>query len=272
MRALDIGVLPVQSGDELVGVITDRDLTVRGISQGLDPSMAPVREVMTPGVVSCFDDESLEEAASKMAIYRVRRLVVLDRAMCLAGLVSLDDVAAGTDNPALAGQTLVRTSSRPDRAHGFRRILVALDGSRFAERVLPSTESLAQRFGATVTLIQAIPPIAEPALAEGSRDVLSEERPMPLPIVDEMRAHAESYLRSVREALEARGLKVDADCPEGEASEVILRRARQLGADLIAITTHGRTGVDRMMFGSVAEEVQRHAPCPVLLVRVNDGY
>jgi predicted GH43/DUF377 family glycosyl hydrolase/nucleotide-binding universal stress UspA family protein len=162
---------------------------------------------------------------------------------------------------------------KSDRAHGFQRILVALDGSKFAERVLPSIETLAQEFGSTVTLIQAVTPIEEPIPTEVEQGVVSEDWQMSKagPITDEMRAHAESYLTGMRKALEARGLTVETDCPEGEASEAILRRARQLGADLIAITTHGRTGVDRMLFGSVAEEVLRRAPCPVLLIRVTDG-
>jgi nucleotide-binding universal stress UspA family protein len=174
------------------------------------------------------------------------------------------------DSPTLAGQTLMRVSSRPDRAPGFRRILVALDGSKFAERVLPSVESLAQKFGSTVILIQAVTPIEDPAPAEASLGVVSDDWPtsQAAPITDEMRVHAESYLTSVRKALEARGLAVETDCPEGKASEVILHQARRIGADLIAITTHGRTGVDRMLFGSVAEEVLHRAPCPVLLLRV----
>jgi nucleotide-binding universal stress UspA family protein len=75
----------------------------------------------------------------------------------------------------------------------------------------------------------------------------------------------------VGKALEARGLAVEIDFLEGNASEVILRRARQIRADLIAITTHSHTGIDRVMFGSVAEEVLRRASCPVLLVRVRGG-
>lgn len=274
MCELDIGVLPVQTRDELVGIITDRDMAVRAISQGLDPKKAEVGEVMTLGVVTCYDDQSLEEAASKMAAYRVRRLVVVDRAMRLVGIVSLDDVAAGVDTLTLVGDTLVRTSSRSDRAHGYRRILVALDGSKFAERVLPCIEPLAQKFGSNVTLIQVVAPIQEPVLAEASMGVVSQDwlTTEKAPITDEMRAHAESYLTGAQKALGDRGLAVESECPEGEASEVILRRARELGADLIAITTHGRTGVDRMLFGSVAEEVLRRAPCPVLLVRVHDGH
>jgi nucleotide-binding universal stress UspA family protein len=155
----------------------------------------------------------------------------------------------------------------------YCRILVALDGSPFAERVLPRVEPLAQKFGSTVTLIQAITPVQAPQMAELSSGVVSVEAPRGTwSITDEMRAHADSYLASVRKRLEARGLSVETECPEGEPSSVILHRACQLRADLIAITTHGRSGVDRMLFGSVAEDVLRRAPCPVLLVRVQDGH
>jgi predicted GH43/DUF377 family glycosyl hydrolase/nucleotide-binding universal stress UspA family protein/CBS domain-containing protein len=273
MRALDIGVLPVLEADELVGIITDRDMAVRAISQGLDPRTATVGDVMTSGVVTCFDDDSLEDAASRMAEYRVRRLVVVDRAMRLAGIVSLDNVALADDSSSLAGSTLAQTSSRQDRPHGYQRILVALDGSKFAERVLPSIEPLAQKFGSIVTLLQVVAPIQGPAGAETSGGILPENwmASGTVPVTDEMRAQAETYLSSVGKALEARGLAVEIDFLEGNASEVILRRARQIRADLIAITTHSHTGIDRVMFGSVAEEVLRRASCPVLLVRVRGG-
>jgi nucleotide-binding universal stress UspA family protein len=93
-----------------------------------------------------------------------------------------------------------------------------------------------------------------------------------VPKPGEIRSEAINYLLDVQQRLEAHGLTVEWESPEGLASEVILRRARQLGVDLIAVTTHGRTGVDRMLLGSVAEEVLRRAPCPVLLTRVQQTH
>lgn len=274
MRALDIGVLPVQDGDEVVGVITDRDMTVRAIARGLDPKTAVVGEVMTPDVVFCFDNQTVEEAATKMAASQIRRLVVLNRAKRLVGIVSLDDVATGADDPKLVGETLERASARPDRMRReYQRILLALDGSRFAERVLPCLEPLAQKFGSTVTLLRALTPVRAPVTPDASAGAVSEGWPAADEdvVTDEMRRDAASYLTDVRRRLQARGLTVESESPEGPASDAILRRARQLGVDLIAITTHGRAGVDRMLLGSVAEDVLRRAPCPVLLVRVQEG-
>jgi predicted GH43/DUF377 family glycosyl hydrolase/nucleotide-binding universal stress UspA family protein/CBS domain-containing protein len=258
MRAGDAGILPVQAGDELIGVVTDRDLALRAVAQGLDPKTATVREVMTAEVHYCFDDESLEEAAGKMEDNRVRHLVVLDRAKRLTGVVSLDDVAAWD-----------RMRRR------YERILVAVDGSRRAELVLASIEPLARTFGSRVILLRVVTPAHAPTSDTGAEGTTSANRPAAGadPTADDT-AHFEAtrYLTAVQQRLVAQGLTVESECPEGPASEMILRRARQLGADLIALTTHGRTGVDRLLLGSVAEDVVRRATCPVHLVRVHSGH
>ena len=110
MKSLDIGMLPVCDGDRLVGVITDRDITVRGVAQGYDPKTARVQEVMTPEVIYCFDDEDVKEAAEKMEEKQVRRLPVLNREKRLVGIVSLGDLAVRTGKEKLAGEVLERVS------------------------------------------------------------------------------------------------------------------------------------------------------------------
>lgn len=110
MKSLDIGMLPVCDGDRLVGVITDRDITVRGVAQGYDPKTARVQEVMTPEVIYCFDDEDVKEAAEKMEEKQVRRLPVLNREKRLVGIVSLGDLAVRTGKETLAGVVLERVS------------------------------------------------------------------------------------------------------------------------------------------------------------------
>ena len=110
MKSLDIGMLPVCDGDRLVGVITDRDITVRGVAQGSDPKTARVQEVMTSEVIYCFDDEDVKEAAKKMEEKKVRRLPVLNREKRLVGIVSLGDLAVRTGKEKLAGEVLERVS------------------------------------------------------------------------------------------------------------------------------------------------------------------
>jgi nucleotide-binding universal stress UspA family protein len=93
----------------------------------------------------------------------------------------------------------------------------------------------------------------------------------PTPVVQAERDEAVEYLNGVTERLRSQGLQVDAETPEGPAAHMIADRARDLGVDLIVMSTHGRGGLGRLVFGSVADSVLRHASCPVLLVRVREA-
>jgi CBS domain-containing protein len=92
MKKIDAGVLPVTDGERLVGMITDRDIALRGLAEGKGPE-AKVREAMTQEVKYCFDDEDVAQVANNMAELQVRRLPVLDRDKRLVGIVSLADLA-----------------------------------------------------------------------------------------------------------------------------------------------------------------------------------
>jgi CBS domain-containing protein len=117
MKSRDIGPLPVCDNDRVVGMVTDRDITVRATAEGEDPTGVRVRDIMTPEVVYCFEDQLVSEAARLMAEKQIRRLVVLDRERRLVGIVSLGDVAVETGDEQLAGVTLEAVSepTRPSR-------------------------------------------------------------------------------------------------------------------------------------------------------------
>jgi len=115
MAQLDIGALPVEDNDRLVGMITDRDITVRAVAAGLGPD-ALIREVMTQDIKYCFDDQSIDEVTSNMADIRVRRLPVLDRNKRLVGILSLGDIAIDEGAQDEAGEALGGIS-RPGGEH-----------------------------------------------------------------------------------------------------------------------------------------------------------
>ena len=92
MAEVDSGVLPVGENDRLVGMITDRDIAVRGIAKGKGPDTS-VRDVMTDHVDYCFDDQDVNEVTKNMADIKVRRLPVLNREKRLVGIISLGDIA-----------------------------------------------------------------------------------------------------------------------------------------------------------------------------------
>jgi len=107
MKALDVGALPICGDDDrLAGILSDRDITIRVVAAGSDPQTTKVREAMTPGVVYCFDDQDVIEAAELMEDKQVRRLVVLNRAKRLVGIVSLGDLAVRSGDEQLAGETI----------------------------------------------------------------------------------------------------------------------------------------------------------------------
>jgi CBS domain-containing protein len=108
MQEMDVGVLPVCDGPNVLGIVTDRDIVVRGIALGLTPE-APVEEVMTADVVTCAPEDDIEEVAEAMQDAQVRRIPVLDEASALVGMVTLGDLATRVDER-LAGEALTQVS------------------------------------------------------------------------------------------------------------------------------------------------------------------
>jgi CBS domain-containing protein len=110
MKALNVGMLPICEKDRLIGMITDRDMIVRAVALGANPNTTPVREVMTPEVFYCYEDDDIQEAAELMERRQIRRLPVLSSEKRLVGIVSLGDLAVRTHREQLAGEVLQRVS------------------------------------------------------------------------------------------------------------------------------------------------------------------
>lgn len=117
MSALDIGAVPVCDGDRLVGMVTDRDIVLRGVAQSCAPDTTPLSTVMSRDACWCYEDDSVDDAADKMRDAQIRRLPVVDRDKKLVGMLSLGDLATKGD-VGEAGETLEQVSepSRPDRS------------------------------------------------------------------------------------------------------------------------------------------------------------
>jgi CBS domain-containing protein len=113
MKELDVGAIPVCDGQKLSGLVTDRDITVRAVAEGRDPSKTRVSEVMSSEIAYCFEDDPVEQAAKLMESKQIRRLPILDRNKQLAGIVSLGDIAVRTEGSRqkdLAGEALEEIS------------------------------------------------------------------------------------------------------------------------------------------------------------------
>jgi len=178
-----------------------------------------------------------------------------------------DKVLRATERPVV----LIRAKgARPDmlvEKGAFKRVLVPLDGSKESEAVIPYIEELASRLGAEVTLLQV--------LAIVYHVYISGDAPAQVPYTEEemkpLKASAETYLEKVGSGLRGKGVTTKCQVRVGAAGHEIIKLADEIGADIVAMSTHGRSGVGRWVFGSVAEKVVRTGNAPVLLVRTPEA-
>ena len=98
MRREDIGAIPVGENDRLIGMVTDRDIAIRGVANGDAVDNLTARDVMTDGIIWCRADDDIEDAAELMQSRRIRRLPVIDENRRLVGMVSLGDLSHAADN------------------------------------------------------------------------------------------------------------------------------------------------------------------------------
>ncbi|HEX6387373.1 MAG TPA: universal stress protein [Anaerolineae bacterium] len=149
----------------------------------------------------------------------------------------------------------------------FKRILVPLDGSRLAEAALPAAIELASKFDSVVTLLRVVqPPQLVMTHTDGS--IYAE-------LLTNLRQQAEEdaalYLKAHQNLLRQQGYSVHSHISEGEpVAEIILEVAANRDCDTIVMSTHGRGGISRWVFGSVADKVLRQANVPVLLIRARE--
>jgi nucleotide-binding universal stress UspA family protein len=148
----------------------------------------------------------------------------------------------------------------------IRRILLPLDGSKMGEQAIPHAESLIQALGAQAVLIQALEPLKEikgegyrgyPVLSEAELRVLNERR----------REFARAYLDGMSNAFKEKGLRASITVLRGSPADQILEYARANAIDLIAMSTHGRSGVGIWVFGSVTDKLLHAGDTAVLVVR-----
>ena len=141
----------------------------------------------------------------------------------------------------------------------YKRVLVPVDGSEVAEAIVPFVLEIAGPLDLDVTLVRVNQPIA-PLAIEGTRRFEVED-------IERRREETLAYLAGIAAELRAKGIRVTTIVRRGEPVAEILAAAREEDVDLIAMSTHGRTGPARLLFGSVAEGVLRHAGVPVFLMK-----
>ena len=145
----------------------------------------------------------------------------------------------------------------------YQRVLVPLDGSRVAEAILPFIEQIAGPLDMEVLLVRVVP------LTSMDVAAMAKEAQRGEPILKEL--DAQGYLEPLVASLKAKGVRAGARVRIGDPATEIVAAAKEINADLIAMTTHGRSGLGRLLFGSVAEAVLRGSPIPVFLLRTSEA-
>jgi nucleotide-binding universal stress UspA family protein len=141
----------------------------------------------------------------------------------------------------------------------YKRILVPLDGSPLSEAVLPHAEVIAKAMDAEIILLNIIPSIAPEFSVPSSTPILST--------FPQIEAEMKTYLKSMCSKLEKEGLRVTYLIREGVMPEIILEVAEIMQVDMIAMSTHGRTGAQRLWFGSITDGVVHRSLLPVMVIR-----
>jgi nucleotide-binding universal stress UspA family protein len=141
----------------------------------------------------------------------------------------------------------------------YKKILVPLDGSKTAEGVLSHAKALAYSEGAELILLTVA--------SNPTMDYVFSDPGIAQSAIEEQQTRSKKYMTEMESQLKAAGFKVSALLREGAVADVILRTAEEINADVIAMSTHGRTGPARWLLGSVADRVVRSSKVPVLLIR-----
>jgi len=148
----------------------------------------------------------------------------------------------------------------------YKKILVPLDGSQRAEAIMPHVEDMAARYGATIVLIQVIEPALQATVTYGgvpTYHVVEGE-------MEQLTQQAQTYLDGWKTVLANKGLEAKVIAVSGPIVPMILRVAEKEAVDLLAMSSHGRTGLPRVFYGSVAAGVLNQTELPLLLVRSRD--
>ncbi len=143
----------------------------------------------------------------------------------------------------------------------YRTILIPLDGSERAEKILPHVESLVACTGARIALLRVIEPVSAVVPTHASWPAVYIDQ------LDSMVKEAETYLAGVMERLREKKISVEARVVHGPIVESIIQTAEEVDADLIAMASHGRSGLGSVFYGSVAAGVLQRAERPLLLIR-----
>ena len=238
------------------------EVTVLYVFEDPDASYCPPAQIakVCRGVRAAGMNAHLElrEGMPAEEILRAAKSSKVDLiAMSTHGRGGLSRLVAGSVAESVLRRAVVPllVTRQGSNAQSWKKIVVALDGSDRGNSILPDAFRLAKKLGSTLDFVRVALPVVHPT-------GVGEIPMIPFPPADPM-----PFLNALVERARSEGIDAHAVGLEGRACSQILRHVQESGAGLLCMATHGRTGLTRVILGSIAEEVLRNAPCPVLLRR-----
>jgi len=244
-------VVPSYVGDlDMVGVGDVMGAMRKPCEKALKEAEKLAREEGVLIKTVCEEGEIFERI-SDLAAAENCDLIVIGR----RGLHRLERSLVGSVTARVIGYSQRDVLVVPDDTHvGFQRVLVATDGSKQCRAAVERAIDFSQSYGGEISVVSIVDVPAE----------FYAEAPQ---VVDDMIYKAKGYVEEVKKQAEASGVKAEAFVREGEAYQAIIDIAKARDVNIIVMGSHGRTGLKRLLMGSVAEKVIGYAPCPVLVTR-----
>ena len=245
-------VVPEYKGElDLTGVSDIRKLLLRPGEELLSKATALAKREGAL-IKTVLEEGEIFERIVDLAEAENCGIIVMGR----RGMSTLERALVGSVTARVIGHSQRDVLVVPESAKiGWKKILLATDGSKHSLNATEKAIDFAKSYGGTLTAISVV----------DVPDELYAEAPT---VVDELVRKAKGYAENVKNMARAAGVEVNTQVREGESHEAVTRLAKDEGADLIVMGSHGRTGVKRLLMGSVTEKVIGHAPCPVLVVKV----
>jgi len=244
-------VIPPYTGDlDLTGVTDVRTSLARPCEEALREAQKLAEQERVLVKTVCEEGETWERIVD-LADAENADIIVMGR----RGLRKMARTLVGSVTARVIGHTQRDVLVVPkDALVGWKKVVVGTDGSKFSKVAVDKAISFAQSYGGELLVISVVDVPVE----------LYAEAPK---AVEDMVRKAKGYTAAVKSQAEAAGIKVETYVGEAEADEAILKLARDEAADMIVVGSHGRTGLRRLLMGSVTEKVIGNAPCPVLVAR-----
>ncbi len=246
-----VSVVPPFEGDlELVGV-KDIKAVLRHPCEKALSAANEIAEAERALIKTVCEEGEIYERIVDLAEGENCDLIIMGR----KGVKHMEDTLVGSVTARVIGHSQRDVLVVPDNSPvGWEKILLATDGSRYSRTAAERAINYAESYGGALTIVSVV-------------DVPAEFYAEAPDAVDDMIGKAKGYVKEVRLRAESAGLKAEGFVGEGEAHQIITDLAKKEKANVIMMSSHGRTGLRRLLMGSVAEKVIGLAPCPVLVVK-----